>query len=51
MEIDVRLYSIFYLTFRVPNKGVLLPDSLHRALIERDAPTAELLSVTCQSSN
>jgi len=49
MEIDARLQSFFYLSFRVPNKGALPPDSLHRAPIERDIPPTELLSTITQS--
>jgi len=44
MEIVACLQSLFYLSFRVPNKGVPPPGSLHRAPIERDAPPPKPLS-------
>jgi hypothetical protein len=49
MEIVARLQSLFNLSFRVPNKRIFPPDSLHRVLIEGEAPTAELISIICQS--
>jgi len=49
MEIDARLLSVFYLSFRVPSKRALPPGSLHRATIERDAPPQEPLSTISQS--
>jgi len=34
--IDACLQSLFYLSFRVPNKGALSPGTLHRVPIERE---------------
>jgi hypothetical protein len=48
MEINARLQSLFYLSSRVPSQGALLPGSIHRAPIERDAPHPELLSAISQ---
>jgi hypothetical protein len=44
--IDACLQSLFYLSFRVPNKGALSPGTLHRVPIERerDAPPPKPLS-------
>jgi len=49
MEIDTCFQSLFYLSSRVPSKGALTPDSLHRAPIERDLPPPEPLSANSQS--
>jgi hypothetical protein len=43
MERDARFQSLFYLPFRVPNKGAVPPVSLHRTSIERDASPSEPL--------
>ena len=45
MERDVRLQSLFYISFRVPSKGAFLPGSLYRAPTERDTPTPEPLQI------
>jgi hypothetical protein len=44
MEIDACLQGLFYLSFRVPNKGALPLGSLHRAAIERERETLQLQS-------
>jgi hypothetical protein len=36
MERDACLQSLFYIFFRVPSKGALLPGSLHSAPTERE---------------
>jgi len=36
MERDARLQSLFYISFRVPNKEALPPGSLHRAPTDRE---------------
>ena len=43
MERDVHFQSLFYVSSRVPSKGALTPGSLHRAPIQRNAPTPEPL--------
>jgi hypothetical protein len=48
MEINSLLQSLFYPFFRVPNKGVLLPVSLRRSPIGRDASPPDTLSVISQ---
>jgi len=47
---DACLQSLFYLSTRVPSKGTLPPDSLHRAPTERDAAPPEPLSTISQNS-
>jgi len=49
MERVARLQSLFYIYFRVPSKGALLPGSFHRAPTERDTPPPEPLSTNSQS--
>jgi len=46
VERDAFLHSLFYLPFRVPSKGALLPGSPQTALIDRDAPPPETLSTS-----
>jgi len=49
MERDARLQNLFYIPFRVPNKGALPPGSLHRAPTKRETASPEPLSTISQS--
>jgi len=47
-ERDACLQSLFYISFRVPNKGALPPCSFHRAPTDRDTSPPEPLTTISQ---